>query len=78
MGRPLLLKSLTTAIAPINRKRATLTMSKKCVISHEFRIPHFLMIPPCSHFSGSRFLGSATVALDVWGTSDTIVQVSEV
>jgi hypothetical protein len=39
-GPPLLPKILTTTIAPINLKCATLTVSEKSVINHEFRIPN--------------------------------------
>ena len=39
LGPPLLPKILTTTIAPINLKCATLTVSEKSVINHEFRIP---------------------------------------
>ena len=39
LAPPLLLKILTTTIAPINLKRVTLTICKKSVINHEFRIP---------------------------------------
>ena len=47
---------LTAAIAPINLKRATLTMSEQSAINHGFRIPKILSttIAPVTSWAGCR------------------------